>query len=193
VNLKEIVEAALFASPRPLTVEDLGHLFDDNERPAEEALSTALAELTRDYENRPVQLQPVASGYRFQVRAAFSPWVSRLFQEKPARYSRALFETLAIIAYRQPVTRGEIEEIRGVTVTSNIIRTLLERDWVSVVGHRELPGRPALYATTREFLNYFNLQSLDQLPPLMTFGQDEWPVSATLADASTVPSPEDVG
>jgi segregation and condensation protein B len=193
VNLKEIVEAALFASPRPLTVEDLGHLFDDNERPAAEALSTALAELTRDYENRPVQLQPVASGYRFQVRAAFSPWVSRLFQEKPARYSRALFETLAIIAYRQPVTRGEIEEIRGVTVTSNIIRTLLERDWVSVVGHRELPGRPALYATTREFLNYFNLQSLDQLPPLMTFGQDEWPVSATLADASTVPSPEDVG
>ncbi|MCU0734019.1 MAG: SMC-Scp complex subunit ScpB [Methylotetracoccus sp.] len=193
MNLKEIVEAALFASPRPLTVEDLGHLFDDNERPAAEALSTALAELTRDYENRPVQLQPVASGYRFQVRAAFSPWVSRLFQEKPARYSRALFETLAIIAYRQPVTRGEIEEIRGVTVTSNIIRTLLERDWVSVVGHRELPGRPALYATTREFLNYFNLQSLDQLPPLMTFGQDEWPVSATLADASTVPSPEDVG
>lgn len=193
MNLKEIVEAALFASPRPLTVEDLSQLFDDNERPAAETLSTAVAELTRDYENRPVQLQSVASGYRFQVRAAFSPWVSRLFQEKPARYSRALFETLAIIAYRQPVTRGEIEEIRGVAVTSNIIRTLLERDWVSVVGHREVPGRPALYATTREFLNYFNLQSLDQLPPLMTFAEDVWPVSATPADASTVPSPEDVG
>lgn len=171
MNLKDIVEAALFASPVPLTVEDLGRMFDESELPPADALSAALADLALDYETRPVQLQRVAGGYRFQVRAAFSPWVSRLFEEKPVRYSRALFETLAIIAYKQPVTRGEIEEIRGVAVSSNIVRTLLEREWVSVVGHREVPGRPALYATTPEFLNYFNLLSLEQLPPLLSFSQ----------------------
>lgn len=184
MNLKDIIEAALFASARPLSLDDLGRLFEKAEAPPVEALTAALAELSAEYQSRPVQLQRVASGYRFQVGAAFSPWVSRLFEEKPVRYSRALFETLAIIAYRQPVTRGEIEDIRGVSVSSNIIRTLLEREWVNVVGHREVPGRPALYATTKEFLDYFNLQSLRDLPPLPAFsGTDpNQPVASALPE-----------
>lgn len=169
MNLKDIIEAAVFASPQPLGLTDLQQLFEECERPSAGELADALTDLGKEYESRPVQLQQVAGGYRFQVRAAYSPWVSRLFEEKPVRYSRALFETLAIIAYRQPVTRGEIEDIRGVAVSSNIVRTLLEREWVNVVGYREVPGRPALYATTKEFLNYFNLKSLDELPPLPTF------------------------
>lgn len=184
MNLKDIIQAALFAAHRPLTPDELGALFDESERPGKAELLQALAELEREHETHPVQLQRVASGYRFQVRAEYSPWVSRLFEERPARYSRALFETLAIIAYRQPVTRGEIEDIRGVAVGSNIIRTLQERDWIEIVGHREVPGRPALFATTKEFLNYFNLQALDQLPPLLAFTDVSNPMPAEASDVN---------
>jgi segregation and condensation protein B len=127
---------------------------------------TALQELHRDYTGRGVELIEVASGFRLQVPQSFAPWVSRLWQERPARYSQALLETLALIVYRQPITRGEIEEVRGVSVSTTIIKTLLEREWIKIVGYREIPGRPALYATTRTFLDYFNLKSLDELPPL---------------------------
>ena len=166
VTLKAILEAALFAAGRPLSLADLEHLFGEAERPPAEDFQRALAELAEEYRPRPLELKQVASGYRFQVREAFSPWVSRLFEEKPGRYSRALLETLAIIAYRQPTTRGEVEEIRGVAVSTNIIRTLLERGWIHAVGYKDVPGRPALFATTPHFLDYFNLKSLDELPPL---------------------------
>ena len=144
-------------------------MFDETARPAPEEFRQALAELAEDCRGRSVELKQVASGYRLQVKEAFSPWVGRLFEDRPGRYSRALLETLAIIAYRQPATRGEIEDIRGVAVSSGIIKTLLERDWVQVVGHKEVPGRPALFATTRYFLDYFNLTSLADLPPLQEF------------------------
>jgi segregation and condensation protein B len=169
MTLKDIVEAAVFASGVPLSVDAIGDLFDEAERPSPSDIGAALAELASEYETRPIELHHVASGYRFQVRAGFSPWLTRLFEEKPARYSRALLETLAIIAYRQPATRGEIEDIRGVAVSSGTLRTLLEREWVAVVGHKEVPGRPALYATTRAFLDYFGLRSLEALPDLPEF------------------------
>jgi len=171
VNLKDIVEAALFASPQPLSVEALRNLFEEAERPDVATVREAIDQLTQDYAVRAVQLQQIASGFRFQVRDGYSPWLSRLFEERPVRYSRALLETLAIIAYRQPVTRGEIEDIRGVAVSSNIVRTLQEREWVQVVGHKEVPGRPALYATTREFLDYFGLRTLSELPALAVFSE----------------------
>ncbi|QSA98357.1 SMC-Scp complex subunit ScpB [Methylococcus sp. EFPC2] len=167
--LKNILEAALFAAARPLSLAQLQALFDEAERPETAELRRALSELGGDYAQRPLELREVASGYRFQVRTAYSPWISRLFEERPGRYSKAFLETLAIIAYRQPVTRGEIEDIRGVAVSTQIIKTLQERDWIQVVGHKEVPGRPGLYATNRNFLDYFNLRSLDDLPPLQTF------------------------
>lgn len=166
MDIKEIVEAVLFASDKPMTLKQVQELFPELEQPSLTELETAVNLVMEDYRARPVELKLLASGYRFQVKQALSPWVSRLFEEKPARYSRALLETLAIIAYRQPVTRGEIEDIRGVVVSSNIIRTLLEREWIKVVAHKEVPGRPALYATTKQFLDYFNLSSLAQLPTL---------------------------
>ena len=169
MELKQIVEAALFVAQQPLNLAALQGLFAEDEQPEAAQLRAALAELAEDYQTRPVELKEVAGGFRLQVRAGYSPWISRLFEERPARYSKAFLETLAIIAYRQPVTRGEIEEIRGVAVSSPIIRALLERDWVQIVGHKEVPGRPGLYATTRQFLNYFNLKGLDELPPLQTF------------------------
>ena len=162
-----IVEAALMASERPLSLEALARLFADEEpRPDRGRLLEALEIIRRAYDGRAVELVEVASGYRFQVRKSWVPWIAKLWEERPARYSRALLETLALIAYRQPITRGEIEAIRGVSVSSSIIRTLLERDWIRVVGHKEVPGRPALYATTRAFLDHFGLKSLDELPPL---------------------------
>lgn len=176
MNLKQIVEAVLFASDKPMTLKQLQEVFPELEQPESDDLATALAELIKDYSSHAVELKQVASGYRFQVREQMSPWVSRLFEEKPARYSRALLETLAIIAYRQPVTRGEIEDIRGVVVSSTIIRTLLEREWVKVVAHKEVPGRPALYATTKQFLDYFNLTSLAQLPTLQEIQDLNLPV-----------------
>ncbi|WP_291828661.1 SMC-Scp complex subunit ScpB [Marinobacter sp.] len=165
-RIQAIAEAALLAAGKPLSVEQLRELFTEDERPARQVMEHALMLLEKACEGRGFELKRVASGYRLQVRAEFAPWVSRLFEEKPQRYSRALLETLALIAYRQPITRGEIEDIRGVTVSSNIIRTLLEREWARVVGHRDVPGRPAMYATTKQFLDYFNLNGLDQLPPL---------------------------
>lgn len=166
MELKAILEAALFAAQEPLDVARLRTLFEEGEQPAAEALHAAVQELADDYTTRPLELVKVAGGWRFQVRAAYSPWVSRLFEEKPGRYSRAVLETLAIVAYRQPVTRGEIEQIRGVGVSQSVLRTLLDREWVHAVGHKDVPGRPALYATTRRFLDYFGLQSLEQLPTL---------------------------
>ncbi len=166
VALKSIIEAALLAAGRPLSLADLENLFSEAERPPPEDFQRAFAELAEDCRRRPVELKQVASGYRLQVREAFSPWISRLFEERPGRYSRALLETLAIIAYRQPTTRGEIEDIRGVAVSTNIIRTLLERGWIQAVGHKEVPGRPALFGTTPEFLDYFNLKEIGDLPSL---------------------------
>lgn len=165
-RIQAIVEAALLAAGKPLSLEQLRELFDEEGRPARQVMEHVMVQLEAACEGRGFELKKVASGYRLQVREEYAPWVSRLFEEKPQRYSRALLETLALIAYRQPITRGEIEDIRGVTVSSNIVRTLLEREWVRVVGHRDVPGRPAMYATTRQFLDYFNLTSLDQLPPL---------------------------
>ncbi len=166
MKLKHIVEALLFASDKPMSLKALQEVFPELEQPQSADLETALLELTEDYDSHSIELKKVASGYRFQVREQMSPWVARLFEEKPARYSRALLETLAIIAYRQPVTRAEIEDIRGVVVSSNIIRTLMEREWIKIVAHKEVPGRPGLYATTKEFLDHFNLSSLAQLPTL---------------------------
>jgi segregation and condensation protein B len=169
MELKRILEAALFVAGRPMSLIELQALFAEDEAPDLADVRAALAELAADFQTRPIELKEVASGFRFQVREGFSPWLSRLFEERPGRYSKAFLETLAIVAYRQPVTRGEIEEIRGVAVTTQIIRALEEREWVRAVGHKETPGRPALYATTRQFLDYFNLKGLDRLPPLQTF------------------------
>lgn len=165
--LKHILEAALLAAGGPLSLDHMQTLFDQNAVPDKAGLRAALAELSQEYEGRGIELKALASGYQVQVRTDLAPWVSRLWEEKPQRYSRALLETLAIIAYRQPVTRGEIEEIRGVSVNTNIMRTLQERGWVRSVGQRDVPGRPAMYGTTRQFLDYFGLSSLDELPSLL--------------------------
>jgi segregation and condensation protein B len=165
-QLKMILEAILLAAGRPLTLDQLLAMFDEHEAPERGALREALAALQEDYEPRGIALVEVAGGYRIQVRADMQTWVARLWEEKPARYSRALMETLALIAYRQPITRGEIEDVRGVSVSTSIIKTLQEREWVHVVGHRDVPGRPAMYGTTRQFLSYFGLKILDGLPSL---------------------------
>src|SRR5918992_5649075 len=165
-DLKHLIEATLLAAGRPVSTEQLLALFDERERPTREELQAALALLTEDYAQRGIELVEVASGWRVQVRPRCADVVSRLWQERPSRYSRALLETLALVAYRQPITRSEIEEIRGVSISSTIMRTLQERNWIRVVGHREVPGRPELLGTTREFLDYFGLKSLDQLPTL---------------------------
>lgn len=166
-KLKNILEAVLLATDKTLTVIQLEGLFElDEERPTRDEIRQALHEMADDYETRGYELKQVASGFRLQVRQEFSTWVGRLWEERPARYTRALLETMSLIAYRQPITRGEIEEVRGVSVSSNIIKTLLERDWVKVLGHKDVPGKPSLYGTTKEFLDYFNLKSLDELPTL---------------------------
>ncbi len=166
ISLKHILEAALLAAGRPLSLDDMGALFPEFECPDKAALRAALEELAGDYADRGLEVIEVASGFRIQVRQAMEPWVSRLWEEKPPKYSRALLETLALIAYRQPITRGEIEDVRGVSVSTSIMKTLQEREWIRVVGHRDVPGRPAMYGTTREFLDYFNLKSLESLPSL---------------------------
>ena len=165
-ELKNILEGALLAAGRPLNIDQLGALFEEDHRPARTDVKTSLDTLQEDYQGRGIELAEVASGYRFQVREAYSPWISKLWEEKPPRYSRAMLETLSLVAYRQPITRGDIESIRGVAVSSHIMKSLLERDWVRIVGHRDVPGRPAMFATTRAFLDYFNLKNLDELPPL---------------------------
>ena len=165
-ELKHIVEAALLAAGEPLSVERLQRLFPPDRQPETAAVCGALAALAREYERRGIELKEVASGYRIQVRGEVAPWVAQLWVARPGRYSRALLETLAIIAYRQPITRGEIEEIRGVALSTSIMRTLQERGWIRIAGHRQLPGRPALFGTTRAFLDYFNLKSLEEMPDL---------------------------
>jgi len=166
---KRIVEAVLFAAGKPLTVLQLDEVFDQGEgedRPNRDDIRQALKELQEEYDGKGVELRQVASGFRFQVPQGFEPWIARLYDERPPRYSRALLETLSIIAYRQPVTRGEIEEIRGVAVSTHITRTLQEREWIRVLGHKDVPGKPAMFGTTREFLDYFNLKNLNDLPSL---------------------------
>jgi segregation and condensation protein B len=166
-NLLALLEAILLAAAKPLTVEQLLNLFEEEERPSIAVLRETLGELQNTFETRGIELIEVASGYRFQVKQKYLPWVSKLWDEKPQKYSRALLETLALIAYRQPVTRGEIEDIRGVAVSTSIFKTLLEdREWIRMVGHKEVPGRPALFATTKGFLDYFGLKSLQELPSL---------------------------
>ncbi|HAO31711.1 MAG TPA: SMC-Scp complex subunit ScpB [Candidatus Competibacter sp.] len=165
-ELKAIVEALLLAAAEPLSLERLLGVFPEAQRPDRETLRRALSELAAACEGRGVELVEVASGFRLQVPEAFAPWVARLWEERTAHYSRALLETLALIAYRQPITRGEIEAVRGVSLSGGIMKTLQERGWIKVIGHREVPGRPALYATTDGFLDYFSLKSLSELPPL---------------------------
>jgi segregation and condensation protein B len=174
-KLKQIAEAILLAAGRPLTLDQMLAMFTEEERPERGDMRTALSALESDFETRGIQLVQVASGYRIQVREEMQLWVARLWEEKPSRYSRALLETLSLIAYRQPITRGEIEEVRGVSVSTSIMKTLLEREWVRAVGHRDVPGHPAMYGTTRQFLDYFGLKSLDELPTL-----------AELRDLSTI-------
>jgi len=164
--LKNIIEGALLAAGHPLSIDQMLSLFLDSEQPGRDEIRQALDELSNDFTDRSIEIKQVASGYRIQVKEDYSEWVSRLWTERPSRYSRALLETLSLMAYRQPITRGEIEDIRGVSVSSSIIKTLQEREWVKVVGHRDVPGKPAMYATTKQFLDYFNLKSLDELPTL---------------------------
>lgn len=168
--LKHIIEAALLTAGKPLSMQHLQQLLadDDEEQTplAKEFVQAGLDALAHDFEDRGIELKLVASGYRLQVRQSLEPWIAKLFEERPPRYSRALLETLALVGYRQPITRAEIEDVRGVSVSSNIIRTLLEREWIKVVGHRDVPGRPSMYGTTKEFLDYFNLTSLSELPEL---------------------------
>lgn len=165
-EIKHFIEAALLAAGRPLNIDQLKGLFDGRTAPEKAEIRQAIATLNEEYEERGIVISEVASGFRMQVKSAMADRLHKLWEERPPRYSRALFETLALIAYRQPITRGDIEEIRGVSVSSNIVRQLLERDWVRVVGHRDVPGRPAMFGTTKGFLDYFSLKKLDDLPPL---------------------------
>ena len=192
-GLVQIIEGALMAAGNPLTVAQIAELFDEQEKPETTEIREALKEVAQRCEDRGFEVLEVAGGFRYQVRQSLSPWVARLWQERPQKYSRAMLETLALIAYRQPLTRGEIEEIRGVAVSSNIIKTLHEREWVRVVGHRDVPGRPAMYATTRQFLDYFNLKTLDQLPALAEI-RDFETLTAELGftDLAAEPTPADI-
>jgi segregation and condensation protein B len=168
--LEKIILAALFAAERPLSMEEIANVFelgDNVPQPSIEDLEVALEQAQVQLEGLPLEIRKLASGYRLEVPKQYSSWVSRLWVERPARYSRALLETLALIAYRQPITRPEIESVRGVAVNTHIIRTLSERGWIRIVGHRDAPGRPALYGTTRVFLDYFGLTSLEELPTLV--------------------------
>lgn len=166
LELKKIVEAALFVASHPLTFDELAGLFPEDQRPLREQIVAVLAQIQADCADRGIELREIDRGFRFQTRTRYAEWVNRLFEERPARYSRAVLETLAIIAYRQPVTRAEIEDIRGVSVSTEIIRALTSREWIRQVGQKDVPGRPVLYGTTRAFLEYFDLRNLEQLPPL---------------------------
>ncbi|MEL0167553.1 MAG: SMC-Scp complex subunit ScpB [Pseudomonadaceae bacterium] len=180
--IEHIVEAALLAAGRALSIDKLRELFDEDRMPGFDDIRKALENIAVSYQGRAIELREVASGWRLQVREAYGPWVARLWEERPQRYSRALLETLSLIAYRQPITRGEIEDIRGVAVSTQIVKTLLDREWVRIVGHRDVPGRPAMYATTRQFLDYFNLRSLNELPPLAAVREmDEFDLEPQLA------------
>lgn len=198
-ELAPLLEAFLLASGKPQSLERLFELFEEGERPEPAVFKKALTLLGKSCEGRAFELKEVSSGYRLQIREKFSPWVGRLWEERPQRYSRALLETIALIAYRQPITRGEIEDVRGVAVNSNIVKTLLEREWIRVVGYRDVPGKPAMFATTKAFLDHFNLKNLEDLPPLAELREmeaepvldfDDAPVPQSLqelADASAEP------
>jgi segregation and condensation protein B len=191
-QLKRIVEAALLAAAQPLSLLQLSALFGENEAPPHDDLARTLEELAADCAQRGVELVEVASGFRYQVRQDVHPWVARLWTERQTRYSRALLETLALIAYRQPITRGEIEQIRGVVVSTNIVRTLEEREWIRVVGYRDVPGKPALFGTTRSFLDYFNLKSLDELPPLAEIREiEDYDPQLTLGPVAPAPDADE--
>ena len=187
-EIKHFIEAALLAAGRPLNIDQLKGLFDGRMAPEKSEIRAAIATLNEEYEERGIVISEVASGFRMQVKTAMADRLHKLWEEKPPRYSRALFETLALIAYRQPITRGDIEEIRGVSVSANIVRQLLERDWVRVVGHRDVPGRPALFGTTKAFLDYFSLKKLDDLPPLADLSDWE-----SLRVQLNLPEVEDAG
>jgi segregation and condensation protein B len=195
-SLSNVLEGVLLAAGRPVSVEQMLELFEETQRPSAAEVNAALVELGGRCADRACELREVASGWRLQVRPQYADVVSRLWQERPSRYSRALLETLALIAYRQPITRGEIEDIRGVTVSTTIMRTLHERNWVRVVGHREVPGHPELLGTTREFLDYFGLKSLDDLPTLAELRdlddikvQLEFPGGAPVTEPAALPAP----
>ena len=191
-QIKRIVEAALLAAAQPLSLAQLSALFGENEAVSHEELARALEELGTDCAVRGVELNEVASGFRYQVRQDVHPWVARLWTERQTKYSRALLETLALIAYRQPITRGEIEQIRGVAVSTNIVKTLEEREWVRVVGYRDVPGKPALFGTTRNFLDYFNLKSLDELPPMAEIREiEDFDPQLTLAPVAPADATEE--
>lgn len=172
-DLAPLLEAFLLASGKPQSLDRLHELFEEAERPEPAVFKKALEVLGKSCEKRAFELVEVASGYRLQIREKYAPWVGRLWEERPQRYSRALLETMALIAYRQPITRGEIEDVRGVAVNSNIVKTLVEREWIRIVGYRDVPGRPAMFATTKTFLDHFNLKSLDELPPLAVLREME--------------------
>lgn len=191
-QLKQLVEAALFVADKPLNRQQLRDTVLSEFTVSERALSEALNSLVLDYQPRGIQLVEVASGYRFQSLDSLSPWLSLLWQETSPRYSRAMLETLALIAYRQPITRGEIEQVRGVAVSSNIMKTLTERDWIKVVGHKDVPGRPALYATTRAFLDYFSLKSLSELPSADAFAQMAEETDQAATEPVTKEAPSEV-
>lgn len=186
-DLAVLLEGLLLAAGKPLSLDQLSELFEETERPEPGLLRSALAILGQSCAGRAFELKEVASGYRLQVRTRLAPWVGRLWEERPQRYSRAMLETLALIAYRQPITRGEIEDIRGVQVNSQIVKTLIEREWIRVVGHREVPGRPAMLATTKAFLDHFNLKSLDELPSLAELREMEPEVRPVQDDDLPVP------
>lgn len=185
ISLKTILEAAIFAAGEPVSLERLHFLFEDElEKPSKAELKQTLELLMLDNENNAIILKETASGYMFQVKPEFSPWINKLWQEKPLRHSHALMETLAIIAYRQPITRAEIEAIRGVSVSTHIVRTLLEQEWICIVGQRETPGHPSLYATTAFFLDCFNLKNLNELPSLIEFNQIQTQQEEALKEAA---------
>ncbi len=191
-ELARLLEAFLLASGKAHSVERLLELFEERERPEPAQLREALELLGQSCEGRAFELKEVASGYRLQVRERFAPWVGRLWEERPQRYSRAMLETLALIAYRQPITRGEIEDVRGVAVNSHIIKTLQEREWIRVVGYRDVPGRPAMFATTKAFLDHFNLKSLEELPPLAALRELEPEPLLDLEQGDELPVPADL-
>lgn len=191
-QLKRILEAALLAAAQPLTLPQLSALFVEPEVPNHEDLARALEQLGEDCADRGIELKEVASGFRYQVRQDVNSWVARLWTERQTKYSRALLETLALIAYRQPITRGEIEQIRGVAVSTNIVKTLEEREWIRVVGYRDVPGKPELFGTTKGFLDYFNLKSLDELPPLAEIRDvEDFDAQLTLGPVASAGAGED--
>jgi len=196
-KVKMIVEGLLLAAGRPLTLDNIIQVFSKEEQPDRKELTLVMESIAEDCADRGFELKEVASGFRFQVKQELSEWVAKLWEERPPRYTRALLETLALVAYRQPITRGDIEEIRGVGVSSNIVRTLLDREWIRVVGHRDVPGRPAMFATTKQFLDYFNLKSLQDLPPLseirdLAVADPEFDLEDDLADQRILELPEEV-